>query len=295
MTTRPPKPIEQDSRGILDPWLLQQRIRLTRYSVGPDLAGLVDRFWAVRWDLPAATVHRQQVLTHPGANLSVGNAAIGGTETAPGPVEARLNGVTGTLATRFLGGRGWTVAAMTTPGGLGAFVTKPARYNDRVVPLGEALGVDESMLVERVNAAPDEASRVGVLAEVLENLIASADPNRVRRAREVAKVASLAESDRSVRRLSDLCGKAGMGSRSLQRMFMRYAGVSPTWVLRRYRLLDAAEEVRSGQRMSWAKVAAELGYADQAHLIRDFRSMVGQTPAAYAVAQSRSGPQFGTR
>lgn len=286
MTTRSPKPVDQDTRGILDPWLLRQRIHLTRYPVGPDLAGLIDRFWAVQWDMPAATVHRQQVLTHPGANLSVGNAAIGGTETLLGPVEARLNGVTRTLATRFLVGRGWTVAAMTTPGGLGAFVTEPATYNDRVVALEEALGTDDSVLIKEVSAQPDQESRVGVLAEVLANVIAGADPRRVRRAREVADVARLAESDRSVRRLSDLCGKAGVGPRSLQRMFMQYAGVSPTWVLRRYRLLDAAEEVRGGQRVSWAKVAADLGYADQAHLTRDFRSVIGQTPAAYADAQS---------
>ena len=37
--------------------------------------------------------------------------------------------------------------------------------------------------------------------------------------------------------------------------------------------------------MSWADVAADLGYADQAHLIRDFRAATGQTPAAYAAAQ----------
>jgi len=56
-------------------------------------------------------------------------------------------------------------------------------------------------------------------------------------------------------------------------------------VLRRYRLLEAAERVRDGQRVSWATVAADLGYADQAHLTRDFRSAIGQTPAAYADTQ----------
>src|SRR5215210_3281566 len=38
-----PEPVERDSRGILDPWLLRRRVRLTRYPVGPELAGLVDR------------------------------------------------------------------------------------------------------------------------------------------------------------------------------------------------------------------------------------------------------------
>ena len=71
-------------------------------------------------------------------------------------------------------------------------------------------------------------------------------------------------------------------------MFLRFAGVSPVWVIRRYRLLDAAEAVREGQQVSWADVAAGLGYADQAHLIRDFRAATGQTPAAYAEAQARA-------
>ncbi|HEY4849668.1 MAG TPA: helix-turn-helix domain-containing protein [Streptosporangiaceae bacterium] len=60
----------------------------------------------------------------------------------------------------------------------------------------------------------------------------------------------------------------------------------PTWVIRRYRLLEAAGAVRGGKPVSWANVAADLGYADQAHLIRDFRAAIGQTPAAYADAQS---------
>ena len=72
-----PEPVERDSRGILDPWLLRERVQLTRYPAGPALAGLVDRFWAVRWDLPAGQSHHQQVLTHPGANISVGHANAG--------------------------------------------------------------------------------------------------------------------------------------------------------------------------------------------------------------------------
>jgi hypothetical protein len=105
-----PDPVEQDSRGILDPWLLRQRVRLTRYPAGSALAGLVDRFWAVRWDLPPETVHRQHVLTHPGANFSIGNANARPGEHRAGPVEARLNGVARGLTTRVLVGQGWTDA-----------------------------------------------------------------------------------------------------------------------------------------------------------------------------------------
>jgi AraC-like DNA-binding protein len=142
--------------------------------------------------------------------------------------------------------------------------------------------VDDAALLASVAAEPDEEARVGLLAAALEQAV---QPDQVADARHVAAVARLAETDRSVRRLADLCRLAGLRPRTLQRMFLRYAGVSPTWVLRRYRLLDAAEAVRDGQPVSWAEIAAGLGYADQAHLITDFRAAAGQTPAAYAAAQ----------
>jgi AraC-like DNA-binding protein len=283
MSSSGPDPVERDSRGILDPWLLRQRVQLTRYPAGPALGGLVDRFWAVRWDLPPGTTHQQQVLTHPGANVSVGHANGEPGERQPGPVEARLNGVARGLTTRVLVGQGWTVAAMTRPGGLGAFVSgSAADFTDRVVPLGQALGTDEAALLRQVTAEPDEAARVALLAAALEQAV---DPERRLPAGRVAEVARLAETDRGVRRLADLCDLAGLGPRTLQRMFLQYAGVSPTWVIRRYRLLDAAEAVREGKPVSWAEIAAGLGYADQAHLTRDFRAATGQTPAAYAGAQ----------
>lgn len=284
MSSSEPDPVERDSRGILDPWLLRQRVQLTRYPAGPVLDGLVDRFWAVRWDLPPGTVHQQQVLTHPGANVSVGHANAAPGRREPGPVEARLYGVARGLSTRVLAGQGWTVAALTWPGGLGAFITgSAAELIDQVVPLGQALGTDEAALLRQVTAEPDEAARVALLAAALEQAV---DPERREPAHSVAEVARLAESDRTVQRLGDLCERSGLGQRTLQRMFLQYAGVSPTWVIRRYRLLEAAETVREGKSVSWAETAAALGYADQAHLTRDFRAAIGQTPAAYASAQS---------
>jgi AraC-like DNA-binding protein len=284
MSSSGPDPVERDSRGILDPWLLRQRVQLTRYPAGAALDGLIDRFWAVRWDLPPGVAHQQQLLTHPGANVSIGHANGEPGQRQPGPVEARLYGVARGLSARVLVGRGWTVAAMTRPGGLGAFITgSAAEFTDRIVPLGHALGTDEEALLRQVTAEPDEAARVGLLAAALEQAV---DPERRLPAAEVAGVARLAEQDRAVRRLGDLCERAGIGARTLQRMFLQYAGVSPTWVLRRYRLLEAAESVREGKPVSWAEIAADLGYADQAHLTRDFRAAIGQTPAAYADSQS---------
>ena len=56
-------------------------------------------------------------------------------------------------------------------------------------------------------------------------------------------------------------------------------------------LLEAAESVREAKPVSWAEVAADLGYADQAHLTRSLKRFIGQTPAqmVHAVESWRSG------
>ena len=61
----------------------------------------------------------------------------------------------------------------------------------------------------------------------------------------------------------------------------RYVGVSPKWVIKRNRLQDAAEQLAGGA-VSCAQMALELGYFDQAHFIKDFKSIVGKSPAEYA-------------
>ncbi len=87
----------------------------------------------MQWNLPESTEHVQQVVTMPGANLSVGPPDG---QDAAGPIEARLYGVARSVTTRRLGGRGWTVAALTTVGGLGALIDVPAQdYTDRSAPL----------------------------------------------------------------------------------------------------------------------------------------------------------------
>ena len=67
----------------------------------------------------------------------------------------------------------------------------------------------------------------------------------------------------------------------LQRIFSQYVGVGPKWVIKRYRLQEAADQVADGEVVNWAKLALDLGYFDQAHFIKDFKSIVGKAPAEY--------------
>ena len=71
----------------------------------------------------------------------------------------------------------------------------------------------------------------------------------------------------------------------MQRLTRRRVGLSPKWLIQRRRLQEASVRLRD-KPASLADVAADLGYADQPHFTRDFRSVTGMTPGEFAVRYS---------
>lgn len=275
--------LARDSRGILDPGRMREHVDFVRVDPPERLRGIVQWFWAVGWSLPAGEEFTQPVLSHPSANLSVGPRSSRGVDDDT--VEATAVGVVTTVDRRRLRGTGWNVAAKLAPGAFGAFLrVDAATLTDRIVSVGEVVDVDGARMAHDMVAAHDTDARVSVLAESLAGALDRADPVRVDAARFTAGLASQVETDRSLRTVRGLATGSGVGVRTLQRLFREHAGVSPLWMIRRYRLIDAADAARSGQPPSWSELAADLGYADQAHLSRDFKAVVGLTPTQYAAS-----------
>ncbi|MFI7577316.1 helix-turn-helix domain-containing protein [Micromonospora sp. NPDC049497] len=98
---------------------------------------------------------------------------------------------------------------------------------------------------------------------------------------EVVALVEAIRTDRTVLRVDDFARRYGLSTRRLQRLFLTHVGVGPKWVIRRYRLHEAIERAADGP-PDWATLAADLGYSDQAHLVRDFTAAAGVSPAAYA-------------
>ena len=115
-----------------------------------------------------------------------------------------------------------------------------------------------------------------------EALLCSVRPERDPLAEQVADLVSQITADPGLRRVDQLAAASGMTARSLQRLFADYVGVSPKWVMCRARLHEAAERADSGEPVDWASLASDLGYADQAHLTRDFTATIGISPTRYA-------------
>ena len=131
-----------------------------------------------------------------------------------------------------------------------------------------------------IMCAEADADMVGAA----ESLLFSCLPERDPVASQVAELVERITSDSSLRRVDELPAISGLSVRGLQRLFSDYVGVSPKWVMRRARLHEAALRADGGEPVDWAALAADLGYADQAHLTRDFTATIGVPPARYAAA-----------
>jgi AraC-like DNA-binding protein len=98
----------------------------------------------------------------------------------------------------------------------------------------------------------------------------------------VAGIVARIAAGPDITRVDTLADQVGVGVRRLQRLFNEYVGVGPKWVIRRYRLHEVTQRLAAGDAVNWGRLAAELGYADQAHFVRDFTAMTGETPTRYA-------------
>jgi AraC-like DNA-binding protein len=68
-------------------------------------------------------------------------------------------------------------------------------------------------------------------------------------------------------------------------MFREHVGLTPKLFCRIRRFQDALNRTAGGKRVVWAQLAADCGYFDQAHFVRDFQAFSGINPTAYLLAR----------
>jgi len=188
---------------------------------------------------------------------------------------------------RVLEGRGGVFAVKFTPGGFHPFVGIPvSRFTDITVSLSDVFGAEGDDLDRAMLAEDSDSSRIAVV----ESFLRRCRPELDEQVPGVAEIVYAVAKDRGILKVEDLVHRYGLNKRTLQRLFARYVGVSPKWVIRRYRLHEAAERLAAGEPVSQSALALSLGYSDQAHFVRDFKAIVGVTPAAYATAARKGRP-----
>lgn len=264
--TDPPK-------GVVDPRAFHQRFRLNRYYPCAELAGVLDHHWIVEWDLRGEAPHVQRTLPYPCVNLVF---------------DRRRTGVFGVVSGAFettLAEAGCVIGVRFRPGAFRAFFGKPVRLlTDKVLPASTLLGCSDAEAEAIVLGAGDDAAMVSAAESLLLRVLPPPDPQVER----IHAILQMLQQDIGLTQVRDLACRVGLSERTLQQIFADYVGVTPKWVIRRYRLHEAASKLAGSEPVDLAELAQALGYFDQAHFTRDFRKLVGKAPAEYRQHDSRA-------
>jgi AraC-like DNA-binding protein len=253
--------LAKPARGVVSPKPTGQLEHRRVVPSGP-LQARVAHGWWVRWNLEAP--HRAVTLPHPTMHL-----------VFEPPRRAEVVGIPARRFERVVRGRGVVFGVKFRPGGFSGLALGSMRgFFDRRVPAEDVLGAGVTAL-ERAVA---RATSMEACLDALETLLPC--PALSEAAVTARDLVERLETDPSLVRVEQVASLAQMSVRRLERLFLQHVGVSPKWVLQRYRLHEAAARLEL-QETSLAELAAALGYADQAHFTRNFTRVVGQSPAAF--------------
>lgn len=273
------------ARGLVSSRVSGRRVDASTFALPSDLSEVVEVLWTGRWDLPADAPHTTELLSDPSVHIvfEAAERVSGDNVVIMHRPESRLVGVWTKLWRRTLAGRGFVRGVKLRPGALRAFADVSAiALSNRITPLSEVFGPGVAEL-ERAVLNPDDDQAA------FEPLVAWL---RARRRPSPESRLAIVMVERVVKDVTittvDALARAFDSSpRALQRLFRDTVGASPKWVIRRARLQEVAVRLERGDAPSLAALAAELGYADQAHLARDFKRVVGKSPSAFAVSVHR--------
>lgn len=256
--------VTPDQRGILYPARLPTFARLAPPEA---VSSLVRWFWIPEWRIAAGRTSRQHVIAFPACNLVIEPSGV----VLTGPTTRRSH--------RDLTGTGWAVGALLRPAAVPFFAPDPERLRDssRVLDLPDL----QARVTDVMSRPADPPERHRLAVDAFAGWLAATVPPPVPEALQANAMAELVDTDPDVLRLEDVASRMHVSTRTVQRLARRYVGLPPLTMIRRRRLQEAAQRLRTDPSTSLAAVASQLGYVDQAHLATEFRTVLGFTPSSY--------------
>lgn len=261
-----PSPLSKP-KGILNVKPADQKFRLARYLPAEDLRFFVERYWGVRWDLRGQDPYVQETLPYPSVHLVIE------------PGASRVYGVQTGKFVRLLENQGRVFGVKYRPGAFYPFVNVPiSRLTNTTIHFSDAFGVESTALEAALLSREGEEAVLTLVEAFLRDRLPEPDEH----VKVINEIVDWISAHPQLTKVDDLIGQFNLTKRTVQRLFRQYVGVSPKWVIKRARLHEVAERLADGEVVDWPTMVVELGYTDQAHLIKDFKTLVGSTPAVYA-------------
>ena len=245
---------------------------------GPPLDGLVRAITYQAGEQPRASV--EKILPSPGASVWVNLnrdefRSFGDTGQVMRVPGAMLAGPTSRAAViEFEQGRAHLSVTFAL-GGAACFFAAPLELaRDQQVPLADVWGRPGASLRERLLEAAAPREMFDVMEEVLlAQLAGPLAPDPLVTAACGALSAGVP--------VGKVAADLGVLPRTLRRRFTARVGLTPKRFARVQRLQRVVRSLGEPAQVDWAAVAARHGYADQSHLVDEFRQLVGVTPTEY--------------
>jgi AraC-like DNA-binding protein len=189
---------------------------------------------------------------------------------------ALVTGMWDKTRTLIHGGRCANVIVMFSPTGAASFVREPLErlFNGTLAIEHEARRSELELVEEQLLEATADAARV----QVVENFLLKRLRERMPDAAVIRAVERIRASRGSLR-IDRLIRESGLSQSALERRFRRVVGTSPKKFAALVRLRNVIRMRRAGS--TFTDIAHASGYADQPHLIRDFKRFTGHAPEAF--------------
>jgi len=160
------------------------------------------------------------------------------------------------------------------PGAAGAFVdvAMPELVGTMAAP-ADAWPRDFREAVAELEPLPAGQRARGLAGLLLARLEPRREPGP-----QVREAVRLIRASRGQVTVRTLAGQVNLSVSQLERSFTRHVGIGPKQLARHTRVSALAAEAMTPTAPCWAQLAGKYGYADQAHLARDFRELTGHTP-----------------
>lgn len=195
-----------------------------------------------------------------------------------GPLVVRPSGSMTVVGVRF------------RPGGARLVLPLPQHeLTGDVLPLAAVAPRMAARLWNAVQSGESADERAQALANALRGLIVDRAIDRV-----IDEAVTLIKRAHGAIGVDALAARCNLSGRQLERRFLEHVGIPPKRLARIVRFQYALRVLQSAgeRRGSGAALAAQLGYADQAHFIRDFRAFAGHTPTKHGTLQSALNALF---
>jgi AraC-like DNA-binding protein len=175
-------------------------------------------------------------------------------------------GVTGVIGIKF------------KPNGLfDLFQIPMTLFTNKIIDFATIAGEEAHIITEQIIANPPNNRRIEIIEEYLMKKLM----NRKSQLDYMQRTVSMIMESIGNITVKELASKLNISDRQIERKFKEQIGISPKMFSRLTRINYVFKLLRTNPELNWQDVIFLCGYYDQAHFIRDFKEISGESPNVF--------------